>query len=325
MSSFSDSERPGRTTLVPVEQAVESAVRLGREAVYFRPWIGDRGPEVADRFERAVRSRSAVGTLLYVDGVAVGVALWNPPGPLGITLDLWHVVPAMTSTDRYRWFLEAIRRTYGPVVFVPGEIPGLAPADEERLMTGLGYGRFGRSEMRRTPDAPLPSLELPGEGSLRPVTRDDEAALIDLHARAYHERFDRYLFLEDPDERSDARHLVQSFFDGKWGEWSAAGSQAVTRGGELLGAVLAVRRGPGALLIDVMVEPSAQGGGIGRALLAGTIRSLVAQGEVPIALNVTEGNSRALRLYARLGFVRTLGPSRDWYDRDRIPVAPERD
>jgi ribosomal protein S18 acetylase RimI-like enzyme len=74
-----------------------------------------------------------------------------------------------------------------------------------------------------------------------------------------------------------------------------------------------------------MVDPEFQGSGVGRRLLTTTLRSLRGAGEPRIYLNVTEGNEPALRLYRRLGFVRSLGPTRDWYNALRIPFAPSPD
>ena len=75
-----------------------------------------------------------------------------------------------------------------------------------------------------------------------------------------------------------------------------------------------------ALIADVAVAPSSQGKGFGRVVLVGTVRALRERGSTAIALVVTEGNRRAVRLYERLGFVRTLGPTREWYNTRQIPV-----
>jgi len=89
-----------------------------------------------------------------------------------------------------------------------------------------------------------------------------------------------------------------------------------------VGAVIATRHRPSnaALIIDVMTAPDRRGLGVGRAVLAHAVRSLRERGEGRILLNVTEGNDPAVRLYSRLGFVRTMGPTREWYDARRLHV-----
>lgn len=308
--------------VVPLARDVEAAVRIGREAVIGRPWIGSRGPELADRFEAGARAGNRQGALFRPGDRAVGIATWEAHGPLGSLLDLWFLEPTVASVEAYRRFWDGIRGLAGPIAFAPGQIPGLTGSEEERLMVGLGLARFGRSEMCWRDGVPLPPAELPSGGSLRPVGRGDAAELCRLHRIAYHARFDRYLFIEEEDEERDASRMVQDLFDGRWGAVVDEGSRAIEVDGRLVGAVLSVRRSEGVLIADVMVDPALQGRGIGKALLAGTLRALHGAGRLPVYLNVTEGNSRAVRLYEGLGFVRSLGPSVDWYDPRLIPVPP---
>ncbi len=91
-----------------------------------------------------------------------------------------------------------------------------------------------------------------------------------------------------------------------------------------VGAVLSVRTSAGVLIADVMVDPDSQGRGLGRAMLLASLRALRAAGDHAVYLNVTEGNHAAVRLYERVGFVRSLGPTHDWYNGHRVPVpAPK--
>jgi len=189
-------------------------------------------------------------------------------------------------------------------------------------MRALGYRRYGRSEMvLEGAGPPADGSPRPGE-TLRPVERDDLVALAALHRAAYRDRFDRYLFLELTDEGEDAVREVREILDGRWGEFLPHGSWLLLDGGRPAGAVLTVHGGAGALVADVMVDPASQGHGIGRRVLTRALREMRAGGASRIYLNVTEGNERALRLYRGLGFVRSLGPTRDWYNAARIPVPP---
>jgi ribosomal protein S18 acetylase RimI-like enzyme len=308
--------------VVPLSADPEAAIRLGREAVMGRPWIESRGPELADRLESGVRSKSRLGALFRPGNRTVGIATWEPHGPLGSTLDLWFLEPSSASVEAYRRFWLGIRQLAGPIAFAPGDIPGLSGAEEERLMLGLGFARYGRSEMRWPEGVSLPPVQLPPGGSLRPVGPNDSSEVVRLHRVAYHRRFDRYLFIEEEDEERDAARTVRDLFEGRWGEFAAEGSWAIAIDGRLVGAVLSVGRPPGVLIADVMVDPALQGRGIGKAVMIATLGALATAGRSPVHLNVTEGNSRAIRLYEGLGFLRSLGPSSDWYDPSLIPVSP---
>jgi ribosomal protein S18 acetylase RimI-like enzyme len=189
-------------------------------------------------------------------------------------------------------------------------------------MRPFGFQRYGRSEMLLAPGASLPDAPSVLGEEVRPARQDDLGRLAELHREAYRARFDRYLFLEVEDEREDALRAVAEILDGRWGEFLPAGSWIVERAGRPVGAVLSVRSGTGTLIADVMVVPELQGNGVGRRALAAAVRSLRDAGEQRVYLNVTEGNEPALRLYRRFGFVRSLGPTRDWYNARLIPIAP---
>jgi len=311
-----------RDGLSPLSKDVEAAVRLGRAATLARPWVGDRGTSLADRLDAEVRAGSRAGALYWRRGEPVGIATWHPAGPLGVNVDLFYLDLAAASADEFPAFWRALRAFAGPIAFVAGEIVGVPLEDEERLLRGVGLRRFGRSEMRRPDSAPpLPEPPGPDGGRLRPVGPDDAPALSELHRRAYHGRLDRYLFLEDEDEARDAQRMCADLFAGRWGAFLPAGSRGIELDGELIAAVLSVRRPEGALVADVMVDPARQGRGWGEVVMRGTLTALHAARIGPVYLNVTEGNDRAIRLYTRLGFVRTLGPSVDWYDPAIVPAV----
>jgi ribosomal protein S18 acetylase RimI-like enzyme len=308
--------------VVPLAVDLDAAARLGRAAILARPWIGSRGPELADQFERAVRAGDRSGGLYQPEGNPVGIAIWELHGPLGAIVNLLYLSPANASSVSYERFWNGLGPLAGPIAFAPGQIPGLSEAEEIELMESQGLARYGRSEMRRREGAEIPAPVLPVGAQLRLVGRADATELSRLHALAYHDRFDRYLFLEEDDEARDAARMVEEMFEGRWGAFSPEGSWGIEREGRLIGAVLCVRRPEGVLIADVMVEPDLQGQGIGKAVLLGGLRGLSSAGISPVYLNVTEGNDRAMRLYERLGFERTLGPSLDWYDPRRIPAVP---
>lgn len=67
-------------------------------------------------------------------------------------------------------------------------------------------------------------------------------------------------------------------------------------------------------LISLWVAPSARGGGVGDALIRAVVKWAGEQKASCISLDVTEGNSSAMKLYVRHGFVESG---------EGVPHAPE--
>jgi ribosomal protein S18 acetylase RimI-like enzyme len=311
---------PGR--LEPFSVDPVSGRAFARRAIETRAQGGQEAPVWAEEFGRRLASGEVSGRLYVLDGRPVGLASWSAGGPVGALVQLLYSSVEGSEPARYGEILAALEGEVGPVAFVSGPFAGLSATDEEAVMLPRGFRRFGRSEMVLQPDGvPFESTPEPGE-SLRGADRPDLDRLVELHRAAYHDRFDRYLFLDRWDETEDARVAVTEILDGRWGAFEPRGSWILERSGRPAGAILSVRTPAGTLVADVAVAPELQGRGVGRRLLARAVRSLRESGERKVYLNVTEGNERALRLYARLGFVRSLGPTRDWYNARLIPVAP---
>lgn len=311
--------------LLPFEGDPETARTLVRRAVEARS--GPRAPtESAVRYLEAERQAGRLeARLLRGLPGSLGVATWSVSGALGVNVQLLYLEGAAAPSEGYAECLVALGQQSGrPLAFLPGPLAGLSVEEETRLLVRRGFARYGRSEMRRTSaEPPTGPPEADGPGALREVGASDAPALCELHLRAYHGRFDRYLFLEEADEAADARREVHDILKGRWGPLDPDGSVILDLDGTAVAAVLAVDRPDGVLLADVVVDPSRQGRGLGARTLVGSLRRLLARGKVATYLNVTEGNRAAERLYARCGFVRSLGPTRDWYNTACIPVRPE--
>jgi ribosomal protein S18 acetylase RimI-like enzyme len=65
-------------------------------------------------------------------------------------------------------------------------------------------------------------------------------------------------------------------------------------------------RGPAAVLQDIIVDPEFRGHGVGRLLLAATLADLKSRGAPRVVLTTAEGNEAAHRLFADVGFRRTM-------------------
>ena len=147
---------------------------------------------------------------------------------------------------------------------------------------------------------------------IRPVRPDEHAGLGDLTARVYADILGRHLgdyadVLRDVASRATACEVLV-----------AVGSDDGDGGGRPLGGITYVP-GPGpwaelategeAELRMLVVEPAAQGRGVGAALVRACVERAAAAGRAGVCLSTTPSMVAAHRLYDRLGFVRQ--PQRD--------------
>ena len=79
--------------------------------------------------------------------------------------------------------------------------------------------------------------------------------------------------------------------------------QTARAGSRIVGYAVCGRAGPRGYVQRLAVDPSAQGRGVGAALLADGMRWLRRWGARDALVNTQEGNDRSLRLYQRAGFV----------------------
>ncbi len=307
-------------TLRPISYDRTTALELAKSAIRARNEPESEAAPFLSAIERDVADGSASGVLRLHEDRVIGIALWAPSSAIGVTIEVLFSVAGFQSVDDYREFYGEVVASVGPVALAPGGLAGLTAVEEERVMRDLGFARFARSEMRFPSEAPTP--ELSASPGLRTPLPGDEAGLARLHELAYRDHLDRYLFLSDPDPVRDAEIQVRDIVRGRWGEFLPWASFVVETGGRIVAATLVVRAPYGPLVADVMVDPPLQGRGLGRAVVTATVRALRDRKESVIVLNVTDGNTRAIRLYDRIGFVRTLGPSHGRYSTERIRVPP---
>jgi mycothiol synthase len=204
------------------------------------------------------------------------------------TLELAAVPDAVSP------LLDRSAATAGVTIWTHGRRSSLVPALEER--------RFERvrelHQLRRPLDAghPLPADPPLADGvEIRPlVPGRDNRAWLALNAAA---------FAHHPEQGRWTEADLQARIDEPWFE--AAGFLLAERAGELLGFHWTKIHSDGAGEVYVLgVAPTAQGLGLGNALLVRGLRHLADHGCPVVLLYVDADNASALRLYERAGFAR---------------------
>lgn len=182
-----------------------------------------------------------------------------------------------------------------------GEHPAAA-----RLATALGFRRARVLwQMRRSLYAPLPPVALPDDVTVRTFRPGaDEDAFLRVNARA---------FAEHPEQGWWTRRALEARMHEPW--FDPGGFFLAERGGEIVGFHWTKVHGggtPGGLphghepigeVYVVGVDPAAQGTGLGTALTVIGLRHLRDLGLGQVMLYVDEANTKAIKVYERLGFV----------------------
>jgi mycothiol synthase len=156
-------------------------------------------------------------------------------------------------------------------------------------------------QMRRRLDGPLAEPAYPAEVTVRTFRPgEDDEAWVALNATAFAEHPEQGRLTVD-----DLHHrMAQPWFD-------PAGLFLAERGGDLVGfhwtKVHPAGDGEPAVgeVYAVGVHPSAQGLGLGKALTLTGLHHLASRGLGEVLLYVDAANRPAVRVYERLGFVRT--------------------
>src|SRR5262249_7156923 len=128
-----------------------------------------------------------------------------------------------------------------------------------------------------------------------------------LHVEAHHE-FDSRRFLA-PNNRTPADYA--SFLGTKLEDSDAAILVAEAHGDGYASAAVqgydyTSLRGPAGVLHDLIVEPQHRGHGVGRLILNAVLTYLTTRGAPRVVLLAAEGNQAAQRLFASMGFRRTM-------------------
>jgi ribosomal protein S18 acetylase RimI-like enzyme len=147
---------------------------------------------------------------------------------------------------------------------------------------------------------------------IRRATRDDLRHIGRLGALlvAAHHEFDARRFLAPTSRTKDA---YASFLGAQLDSPDAAIFVAEENAGVIGYAYVAVEsydymalRGPAGVLHDLIVDPERRDRGVGRGLLEAALAYLQSRGLSQVVLSAAERNEAAQRLFASLGFRRTM-------------------
>src|ERR1051326_7309070 len=152
--------------------------------------------------------------------------------------------------------------------------------------------------------------------SLRPYHEHDRDFLFKLYAST---RLDEIAPFGWPPAQQEAFLRMQFTAQQQWYSMSYAQAehQVIEENGVPIGRMMVSLAKPAAVLVDIALLPEHRGKGIG----TGLIRNLIAQCDqqkLPLRLQVLRTNP-ALRLYERLGFVRT-GEDQIYIQMERPPA-----
>lgn len=167
-----------------------------------------------------------------------------------------------------------------------GDLPGA-----QALAASAGLHPARTLLVLATTDPTVADIEVPEGVTLRSFEDDDADAVIAVNARA---------FADHPEQGA----MDRADFDRRRGEswFDPAGLFVAERDGRIVGFHWTKVEGPVGEVYVVGVDPSAHGGGLGKALTAVGLRYLWARGVDEIDLYVEGDNDPALAVYRRLGF-----------------------
>ncbi|MHB1434846.1 MAG: hypothetical protein ACYCW9_01855, partial [Thermoplasmata archaeon] len=234
----------------------EGVERLGgllREAREAYTKADPNVPPDTDRLVTRIQLGQFEGRWISRDGHPQGVVVWVPVPRVGSEVVFWYSAPGREPVAGWAALLRAALDV-GPVRLIPGELPGVASAQESDLLTGAGFARYHRYELQLAPGAALSWTTDPGD-PIRPVQETDKAGLAHLTEVAYAGGLDRHLFQTALDPSDDAREQIELLFSGRYGAIDARASNVWQEGGALQGALLVTRAESGGLII----EPSRRG------------------------------------------------------------------
>jgi ribosomal protein S18 acetylase RimI-like enzyme len=289
---------------------------------------GTWNPAMLEWATKALADGRFIGRLWVGPGgdEAVGLAIGLPPGGVGGRVEVVSLDDGFRHSAALSTFLRRLDSpdAFGPLLELPDRPRSVEATAYEAVARSLGLVPIERVDMRYPPGRPIPVVPDDSATRIRNVRADDLEGIAALTVRAYLDNpVDTALFRRSADDMTDARVGTASLFGTAVGAWLSSASFLVEREGSPVGATIVNDHG-GALITQVMVDPSARGRGLATRLIAASLRALRQEGRDDIRLVVTRTNRRAERLYLHLGFVpdpSTVGAN--WIHAERLGLTPD--
>jgi GNAT superfamily N-acetyltransferase len=238
-------------------------------------------------------------------GTICGYVAWETIPGVGRRVNLLFLDNAHQTTSDLRSLLEDLGetdKTDGPVFAIfPDGMPGFYKERQALIFGPAGFVHFDRVTMVFPKDKRVPAAtELTGWEFRHPLP-EDETEIIDLACRAYC-NYEEQLVWPMVNLEQDQAAWVNYIRDE---ETVVREACFVLVAGEKIRGHVTVIRGPdGPYIANIMVDPSWQGKGIGKALLIRALRVLRADGaEEDVQLFYIRQNVPAGVLYRSVGFV----------------------
>ncbi len=290
-------------TILPAESDVTRAQELvDRHLQYLRRSFSGWGSNQATALAHQKES-GALSALLWKseDGRRNGL-VWVQHVDRGIRVHgVWldPSGPASLAT-----LLRDLERTLDrPVLAITDILPGLDPGQEARFFAERGFWHRAKVLMRYAARAPSGDRKVPA--SMRPVELRDLPAVTGVYVRAYSQRPGEFWTWGAPDAWAEAERDVRSHVGptGAWAPDFVPGASFVwEEDRQVVGAVLVSIRQRGVPYVeDLIVEPTSQRRGIGRALLVGSIDRLERDGSRTVELAAIQ-HGAPYRTYLKVGF-----------------------
>ena len=293
---------PEPATSVPETELVELTHAVRRRLLERGEFLP---PDWVEEAAHDLRTGATPGWVIRGPAPALGFLSHRPHRAYGHV----HAEPGADAPGRAGRLMEALVAGLPPTAErLDVGLTGLAGPDEEtlrgRLGARAGWSVIVRWAMDRPLTGPLPEpLEFGAGIERRPIRTIETTALGALDWVGFLGTPDEGLVAETPEE--DAR-LLGEIRDGRLGRFLDEASAAlVAPEGHLVGLLLIAEQSPRrAVILDIVVHPTARRHGLGRALVRFGVRAAAALGYGELRLWVTEANVPARALYVEAGFER---------------------